>query len=173
VGWSHKSNNSKEDQVRRLLTLAVIASAISIPVSFGSLTVAGTAFASGGITCSKITGNVNFGQVHIGHCTPKAGKKYKKAKIDDYSNTQGNLGNLDWNGGAVTTVSGITQSDFGYGSGTVCPSGTFSYVSSSGTVTAASSTGTGIPAVGDTISWHVCLSNSGVLSLQFGTKIDL
>jgi hypothetical protein len=126
-----------------------------------------------GITCTEITGNVNFGQVHISHCTPKAGKKYKKASIDDYSNTQGNLGNLDWNGGAVTTVSGITQTDFGYGSGSVCPAGTFSHVVSTGTVTAASSSGTGIPAVGDTVRWQVCLSNTGILSLQFGSTVDL
>jgi hypothetical protein len=111
--------------------------------------------------------------VYISHCTPKAGKEYKKARIDDYSNTQANLGNLDWNGGAVTTVSGITQSNFAYGSGSVCPANTFFHVDSTGTVTAASSTGIGIPAVGDTVSWQVCVSKRGKLSLQYGTTIDL
>jgi hypothetical protein len=110
--------------------------------------------------------------VVISRCRPKAGKKYKRATIDDYSNTQGNLANLDWNGGAVTTFSGITRSGFAYGAGTVCPVGTFSRLSSSRIVTAASSAGTGISAVGDMVSWQVCLSNTGVLSLQFGTRID-
>ncbi len=164
--------------MRRLLTLAGITSAISIPFSFASLAVAGPASAgpasvTGGITCSTITGNVNRGQVVISHCKPKAGQAYKSATIDDYSNTQGNLGNLDWVGGAVTTVSDITQTNFAYGAGGVCPANTFSHVDSSGTVTAASSSGTGIPALGDTVSWKVCLAQRGKLSLQFGTKIHM
>ena len=65
------------------------------------------------------------------------------------------------------------QSHFAYGRGGVCPKGTFSRVRASGTVTAVTSTGTGIPAVGDTVSWRVCLSETGNLSLQFGTKIRI
>lgn len=101
--------------MRRLLVLAVIASAISIPVSFGTLAVSGAAFAGTGITCTGINGNVGKPTppgVHISVCSPSAGKGYKKALIDDYSETQANLGNLVWKGGAVTTVSDISQTHF-------------------------------------------------------------
>jgi hypothetical protein len=172
-----KRQSQKADLMRRLLTLALIASGISIPVSFGSLAVGGVAYAgSGKITCTEITGNVNKPTppgVHIGMCSPKAGAEYKTALIDDYSNTQANLGNLDWNGGAVTTVSNISQTGYAQGSGGVCPANTFFHVDSSGTVTASSTTGIGIPAVGDIVSWKVCVSESGKLSLQYHTKIHL
>jgi hypothetical protein len=156
--------------MRRLLTLAVVATAISIPVSFGSLAVGGAAFASGGITCSKITGNVIRGKLTISHCTPIAGRSFKKAVINDYLRQQGALGNLDWNGGAVTTVSGVTA--VGSGDTSVCPAPAVG-IDSSGTVTAVSSTGIGIPALGDTVSWHVCVSSRGKLSLQTGKSIHL
>jgi hypothetical protein len=163
--------------MRRLLPTAVLVSTIFIPVSVVTLaTGGGVASAGTTITCTLIHGNVNKTTppgVHIGDCTPSAGPEYAKALIDDYSNTQANLGNLDWNGGAVTTVSNITQSNFAQGAGTVCPAGTFYHVDSSGTVTAASSKGSGIPAVGDAVSWKVCVSTSGKLSLQFHTKIHL
>jgi hypothetical protein len=163
--------------MRRLLTVAVLVSATFIPVSAVTLAIAGGVASAGTtITCTFIHGNVNNPTppgVHIGHCSPSAGPDYAKALIDDYSNTQANLGNLDWKGGAVTTVSNITQSNYAQGAGAVCPAGTFFHVDSSGTVTAASSKGSGIPAVGDTVSWKVCVSNSGKLSLQFHTKIHL
>ncbi len=162
--------------MRRLLILAVIASAISIPVSLGSLAVGGPAFAGTGITCTGIHGNVNKPTppgVHVSVCTPGASQNYEKALIDDYSNTQGNLGNLDWNGGAVTTVSNISQTHYAQGSGGLCPANTAWHVDASGMVTAATSTGTGIPAVGDIVSWKVCVSPSGKLSLQYHTKIHL
>jgi hypothetical protein len=163
--------------MRRLLTVAVLVSATLIPVSVVTLAIGGGVASAGTtITCTFIHGNVNNPTppgVHIGDCTPAAGPAYAKALIDDYSNTQANLGNLDWKGGAVTTVSNITQSNYAQGPGTVCPAGTFFHVDSAGTVTAASSKGSGIPAVGDTVSWKVCVSTSGKLSLQFHTKIHL
>jgi len=163
--------------MRRFLVLIAVASAVSIPVSAGTVVASGgVALATGGITCAFIHGNVNKTTppgVHIGDCTPSAGADYKKALIDDYSNTQANLGNLDWNGGAVTSVSNITQTNYAQGAGTVCPAGTFFHVDASGTVSAATSVGTGIPAVGDIISWKVCVSSAGKLSLQYHTKIHL
>ena len=153
-----------------MLIIAALSSAISVPVTASTLTIGGgIASAHTTITCTLIHGNVNKPTppgVHIGRCSPSAGPGYAKALIDDYSMTQANLGNLDWNGGAVTTVSKITQSNFADGAGTICPAGTFYHVDSSGTVTAASSKGSGIPEVGDTVSWKVCVSTGGKLSLQ-------
>ncbi len=154
--------------MRRLLTIAAAVTALSIPVTVASVGLAGTAGATGsGIACASLKGTIS-GTVTIGKCTPTGGKGYKTATGTAAALASG--GTITWSkSGATTTIgdssaSGVTPS--------ACPKKDSEF-SFSGTVTAASTTGAGIPAVGDTVHVLACVSPTGTVKLVKGTSISL
>ncbi len=154
--------------MRRMTAIVATAVALSVPVSVASLGVAGTAGAAGsGVTCASLKGTIT-GTVTISKCSPSGGKGYKKATAPASSLAGG--GNVTWsNSGATTTVGDAAVT-------TVTPNacgkkGT--EYSFTGTVTAASTSGTGIPAVGDSVSALACVTSSGKIALLKGTTIHL
>jgi hypothetical protein len=160
--------------MRRLLTVAAVAAAMSIPASVAVVGVAGTAGAAGsGVQCASLKGTIT-GTVTIAKCTPvnpskTIAKGYKKATGSSGSLATG--GNITWNGGATTTIGG-TSVGGGTSQGT-CKKNNTEYTFS-GTVTAASTSGVGIPAVGDAISASACVSSkTGKITLAPGTVMHL
>jgi hypothetical protein len=153
--------------MRRLLTVAAIAAAISIPASVATLGVAGPAFAASSITCTSLKGS-DSGAVTIGKCSPSGGKEYKTASGTAASLATG--GTITWKSSKATTTIGDTStSSPGQGG---CKKGSTEY-DFSGKVTAASTSGVGIPAVGDSVSARACVASNGKLSLVKGTSMAL
>jgi hypothetical protein len=141
--------------------------ALLIPASVVNVTVSGTASAASGVTCSKIVGTTS-GTVTIEKCTPSAGKEYKKASAPATDLATG--GTITWNGKATTTIGDVDRrwgDDTGF-----LQEGEDEYTFK-GTITAASTTGTGIPAKGDAVSAEACVSSSGKITLVPGTVMDL
>jgi hypothetical protein len=160
-------NHIREGTMRRLLTVAAIAAAISIPTSIATVGVTGPAFAASGISCTSLKGS-DSGTVTIGKCTPSGGKGYKTASGTAATLATG--GNITWKkSGATTTVGDTSVNSPGQGG---CKKGSSEY-DFSGKVTGASTTGTGIPAVGDAVSARACVSKTGSLSLVKGTSMSL
>jgi len=160
--------------MRRLLTVAAVAAAMSIPASAAVVGFAGTAGAAGSsVQCTSLKGTIT-GTVTIAKCTPanpnkKIAKLYKAATGSSASLATG--GNITWSGGATTTI-GDTAVGGGSGQGP-CKKGSTEYTFS-GTVTAASTSGVGIPAVGDAISAAACVaSKGGKITLAPGTVMNL
>ncbi len=153
---------------RRLLTMAAVAAAVTIPVSAATVVVGGsTAFATSSIQCKGLKGT-DTGKVTISKCTPSGGSGYKTAS--GTATTLATGGNITWSKSKATTTIGDTSY------GTVTPNkcgtkGTEYYFD--GTVTAASTSGTGIPKVGDAVSADACVASSGKITLAKGTKMDL
>jgi hypothetical protein len=147
----------------------LLAAALAIPISGASLALVsgGQASASSSIQCTSLKGNISS-TVTIGKCTPTGGKGYKSATGNAAALATG--GTITWSkSGATTTI----------GSGTVtqptnlCGKKATEYGFTS-TVTAASTTGTGIPAVGDTVSALACVTtSSGAIKLLKGTVMEL
>ncbi len=153
--------------MRRILTVVAIAATITIPASVATLGAAGPAFASSSVSCTSLKGS-DTGTVTIGKCTPSGGKGYKTAS--GAAATLATGGNITWkNSGATTTVGDASVTSPGQGG---CKKKTTEY-DFSGKVTAASTTGVGIPAVGDTVSARACVTSSGKLSLVKGTSMEL
>jgi hypothetical protein len=160
--------------MRRLLTVVAVAAAMSIPASAAVVGFAGTAGAAGSsVQCTSLKGTIS-GTVTIAKCTPanpnkKVAKLYKKATGTSASLATG--GNITWNGGATTTIGDATVG--GGSSQGPCKKGNTEYTFS-GTVTAASTSGTGIPAVGDAINASACVSSkTGKIALAPGTVMNL
>jgi hypothetical protein len=155
--------------MRRLFTVAAAAVALSIPASVAGvgLVSSGSAFAASSITCSSLKGTIS-GNITIGKCLPSGGKGYKSASALATSLATG--GTLTWsNSGATTTVTLATTSP-GQGS---CKKGNVEF-DATGTVTAASTTGVGIPAVGDSTSARACVeTKNGKITLVKGTTFTL
>jgi hypothetical protein len=153
--------------MRRLLKVAALAAAITIPASVATFSAAGPAFAASGVTCTSLKGS-DSGNVTIGKCTPSGGKGYKTASGAAVSLATG--GTITWKSSKATTTIGDTStSSPGQGG---CKKGSTEY-DFSGQVTAASTSGVGIPAVGDAVSARACVTSKGGLSLVKGTKMDL
>jgi hypothetical protein len=154
--------------MRRIFAVAAITAAISVPVSMASLGVAsGQAFAASSVTCSSLKGK-DSGTVTIAKCTPSGGKGYKTASGTAVTLATG--GNITWKSSKATTTIGDTStSSPGQGG---CKKGSTEY-DFTGEVTAASASGTGIPAVGDTVSARACVTSKGALSLVKGSVMDL
>ena len=152
--------------MRRLLTAAAVAAAIFVPSSVAAIAPAGIASAASGVTCSSLKGTITS-TVTIAKCTPSGGKGYKTATAPATSLAGG--GNLTWSKSGATTTVGNTKVT------TVTPNkcGKSTEYSFTGTVTAASTSGVGIPAVGDTVSALACVSGSGKITLLKGTTIQL
>jgi hypothetical protein len=154
--------------MRRLLAMAAIAAAITVPATAATVGLAGgSAFAASSISCTSLKGT-DSGTVTIGKCTPSGGKAYKTASGEAASLATG--GNITWkSSGATTTIGDTSVSSPGQGG---CKKKTTEY-DFTGTVTAASTSGTGIPKVGDTVSARACVASSGKLSLVKGTVMEL
>jgi hypothetical protein len=154
--------------MRRLFTVAAVVVALSIPASVATVAVAGPAFAGTGITCTGLKGTITT-TVTISKCTPSGGKGYKTASAPATDLATG--GNITWkSSGATTTIGDASYSGGTQGS---CKKGNDEYMFT-GTVTAASTTGTGIPAVGDAVSATACVeTKNGKITLLKGTKMDL
>ncbi len=155
--------------MRRILTMVALAATITIPASVAVTTLgsAGPAFASSSVTCSKLKGS-DSGTVTISKCTPSGGKGYKSASGTAATLATG--GNITWKSSkATTTVGDASVTSPGQGG---CKKGSTEY-DFTGKVTAASTSGTGIPAVNDTVSARACVTSKGALSLVKGTVMDL
>ena len=76
----HIQKQSKGEFMRRLLTGAAVAVALSIPASVAAVGVVSSApaFASSSISCTSLKGTIS-GSITIGKCTPSGGKGYKTA----------------------------------------------------------------------------------------------
>jgi hypothetical protein len=145
-----------------------MAAAISVPAAAATAGfTAGPAFAASSVTCTSLKGT-DTGTVTIGKCTPSGGKGYKTASGAAASLASG--GNITWsNSHATTTIGDTSVSSPGQGG---CKKKTTEY-DFTGTVTAASTSGTGIPKVGDAVSARACVASTGKLSLVKGTVMDL
>ncbi len=141
--------------MRRLIAVAVTAAALAIPTTVATLGVVpvGTAGAASGITCSKVklTGALATGTITISKCTPTPGKTYKSASAASATLEAG--GNLVWSSSGATTTVSITATTPGQG---VCAKGYDEY-DANGSVTNASTSGPGIPQVGDVIHGVTCI----------------
>jgi hypothetical protein len=137
-----------------------------VPTSVAIVGSAGPAFAASAITCSSLKGTVSS-TVTISMCTPFRGKGYKSASAPATSLLGG--GNLKWSTSGATTTVGNTSVT------TVTPNkcGSSTEYSFTGKVTAASTSGRGIPAVGDRVSGKACVSSAGNITLLKGTTLKL
>jgi hypothetical protein len=153
--------------MRRLLTVAATAVALSIPLSVATVGLAGTAgAATSSVTCTGLTGTIST-TVTISKCTPSGGKGYKTASAPASSLASG--GNLTWSKSKATTT--IGDSSVKVVSPNKC--GTSTEYSFTGKVTAASTKGTGIPKKGDAVKALACVSSAGAISLLPGTTMKL
>jgi hypothetical protein len=160
--------------MRRLFAVAATAAALAIPASMAAIGVvpAGTAGAAGSsIACSsvKLKGTLAAGTLTFGKCTPSGGKGYKTGSAST-SALDSSSGTITWSKSGATTTVSISASSPGQG---VCPKNYVEY-DANGHVTAASTTGTGIPAVGDVISGKACIDVAkNKLKLAPGTTFNL
>ncbi len=158
--------------MRRLFTAAAVAAALAVPASVATagFVEVGTAGAASSIQCAsiKLKGTLATGTLTFGKCTPSGGKGYKTATGTTAALLAG--GNITWsNSGATTTVS-FTDTSPGQGA---CSKG-YDEFDATGTVTAASTSGVGIPAVGDVTAARVCVDTTkNKLKLVTGTTFSL
>lgn len=155
--------------MRRLLTVAAAAAALSIPLSAATVGLAGGtagAAATSSVTCKGLTGTITT-TVTVSRCTPSAGKGYKTATASAASLATG--GNLTWSKSKATTTIGNAKASVA--SPNMCTAGT--EYSFSGRVTAASTKGTGIPKKGDAVRAKACVSSAGAITLLPGTAMKL
>jgi hypothetical protein len=157
--------------MRRLLVVAATAVALSIPASVASLGIAGgSAFAGSTVSCAKLAGTI-ITTVTISKCTPSGGKGYKSASAPAASLATG--GNLTWSKSGATTTIGDTSASVVTPNVCKKPAANTEY-SFTGTVTAASTSGVGIPVVGDSVTGLACIANStGKISIVKGTTLHL
>ena len=155
--------------MRRLLTVAAAAAALSIPASVAGvgLVSSGSAFAATGITCKGLAGTIT-GTITISKCTPTGGAKYTTATAPAKSLAR--VGTITWHSsGAKTTVT-LTVTSPTPGK---CAAGSTEF-DATGKVTAATTKGTGIPAVGQTTAAKTCVSTTtGKITLVPGTSFSL
>lgn len=164
----------------KAVTMAAIAVATFIPASV-ALTggVQAGANPTSSPKCATLTGTPNTNAT-VSDCTPapagKAAKGYKQGSLQLSSAVLNALSaggtiteSLTWStSGAFTTVqfSGSSSSRAG------CKSGS-TELDLHGSVIAASTSGRGIPAVGDTIKARVCMSSSEQFTLPKGSRFKL
>jgi hypothetical protein len=155
--------------MRRLLTVAAAAAALSIPLSAATVGLASTAgaAATSSVTCSGLTGTIST-TVTVSKCTPSGGKGYKTATASAASLATG--GNLTWSKSKATTTIGDTTAKAV--TPNACGSAGTEY-SFAGRVTKASTKGTGIPKKGDAVRAKACVSSTGAITLLPGTKMKL
>lgn len=157
---------------RRLFAAVVTAAALAVPASVAAVGIVpvGTAYASG-ISCTglKLSGTLASGTLTISKCTPSAGKGYKDATASTTVLASGS-GNLTWSNSHATTTVSITPTA---GTQGPCKKGYVEYFAT-GSVTAASTSGVGIPAVGDSVNASVCIDIlKNKLALAPGTSFSL
>ena len=154
--------------MRRLVMAASAALALSIPAGAVIVGGAAPAWAGSSVMCTGLKGTITT-TVTISKCSPSGGKGYKSASAPSSSLATG--GSVTWSkSGATTTIGNVNTTSPGQGP---CKKGSTEYVFT-GTVTAASTSGTGIPAVGDAVSGSACVaSKGGKISLAPGTTMNL
>ena len=156
--------------MRRLFTVAAAAVALSIPASVAGvgLVSSGSAFAASSITCKSLKGTIT-GTITIGKCTPSGGKGYKSASGS--AAALAGTGTLTWSkSGGTTTVTITSTTSPGQGG---CKNG-YAEFDALGSVTAASTTGTGVPVVGDDTTARACVdTTNGKITLVKGTTFSL
>ena len=153
--------------MKKMFSVAAIAVAMSIPAGAAITAIPGTAGAASTIACSSLKGTATT-TITISLCTPTGGAGYKSATGPAASLANG--GNITWTTSkATTTLAAGTVTQVA-----VNKCGTkgkeYSYLSS---VSAASTSGAGIPKVGDTASALVCVSSTLVIVLLPNTKVHL
>jgi hypothetical protein len=158
--------------MRRLLTVAATAVALSIPLSAATVGLAGAAGAAGAkasssVTCTGLKGTIST-TVTVSKCTPSGGKGYKTATAPASSLAAG--GNLTWSKSKATTTIGNAAAKVV--SPNKCGAAGTEY-SFAGKVTAASTKGTGIPKKGDAVKALACVSSAGAVTLLAGTTMKL
>jgi len=158
--------------MRRMFTVAATVAALAVPASAAMVGMApvGPAGAVSSISCAgvKLVGTLATGTLTISKCTPSGGKGYKSASGSTAS--LNGTGNLTWSKSGATTTTNISASSPGQG---VCPKG-WTEFDANGSVMAASTSGVGIPAVGDTVSGTACIIvASNKLKLAKGTTFKL
>lgn len=157
--------------MRRLKAGVAAVVALSIPVSAAWIGVAqmGSAGAASAIACKGLTGSVT-GDITISKCTPSGGAGYKDGVANAESLVSGG-GEITWfSSKATTTVKLGTPKTV---TPNKCPKGATEYAVT-GSVTAASTKGTGIPAVGDSVAGEACVDlSSDAMSIVKGTSFTL
>ena len=157
--------------MRRLLTVAAAAAALSIPLSAATVGLAGDAgaatAATSSITCKGLSGTITT-TVKVSKCTPSGGKGYKSATGSAGSLASG--GNLTWSSSKATTTVGDTSAK--QVTPNKCGTAGTEY-SFTGKVTAASTKGKGIPKKGDAVKALACVSATGSITLLAGTTMKL
>ncbi len=170
VGCDHNRN-----AMLRRFTMAAMVLAVSIPASAATIGMAsaGPAFAGSSVACTRMTGSetskAGFSAFTIGRCTPSGGRGYKSAT--GLSNVLNPGGRLTWSlSGATTDITISSQIVLVPGAcGRVHVE-----VDITGTVTGASTTGVGVPALGDFVSARFCVQvHSLKLKLVRGTSFTL
>ena len=159
--------------MRRMFTVAATVAALAVPASVATLGIApiGPAGAVSAISCSglTLTGTLASGTIHISKCLPSGGAGYASATGSTAALITP-MSKLTWSSSHATTTVTITATSPGKG---VCTSPYVEY-DASGTVNAASTTGPGIPKVGDAISGKVCIYVAGnKMKLAPNTKFKL
>jgi hypothetical protein len=134
--------------MRRCLAVVAITAAMLVPTSVAALAVGEQAAFASSLSCRLSMGNL-YGAVRVNTCSPSGGSNYKSAKAPTAVLTSG--GTFKWNGGATTTIGNMFVPI------PLAPP-CFLY---QGTVTAASTSGPGIPAVGDRFQALICPTSSG------------
>jgi hypothetical protein len=123
------------------------------------------------LKCSGLKGTFT-GTIQISNCTPSAGPGYKSASglsMDFLNHATGGI--LTWSrSGETTTIGDVTSSSSTAGAN--CSSGDTEWTFA-GRVTAGSTDGKGIPAVGGAVSGKICVAPSLKMTLAKGKKIDL
>jgi len=143
--------------MRRILAVAATTAALAVPASVVTLGIApvGVAGAASTVQCTglKLKGALATGTITISKCTPSAGKTYKSASASSPTLLAG--GNLVWSTSGATTGVSVAATSPGVG---VCTKKGYVEFDANGTVTGASTSGVGIPQVGDTIHAVVCIN---------------
>jgi hypothetical protein len=152
--------------MKKLFTVAAFAVAISVPVGVSIAAMPGVAGAASSITCKGLTGKIT-GNVTISKCTPTGGAGYKTASAPAVNLATG--GNITWKtSNATTTIGNAVVSNPTNKCGTKGTEYSFT-----GSVTAASTVGKGIPKVGDAVSALACVSSTGAITLLPRTTMKL
>jgi hypothetical protein len=159
------------ESMRRYLFVAATAIALCVPSSLATMIVGGPAFASSSITCSKLTGFTNL-TIAISRCTPRGGTGYEWL-VGAAGPILSGGGPMTWEPSFALTEIGDTNVTLVLSDACKDPTGN-EEISLTGTVTEASTSGTGIPAVGDTFSALICENlRNGKVKLVKGTEADL
>jgi len=147
-GVTRWSVEGKGDVVRRLILMAAMGAALSVPASVASLFASTPVGAASGVSCTKLYGYASGSyKFDLRKCTPPMAEKALTGFGTQLTRVGGpTTYTWTWNGGGTTTVSlSVVQAG-------TCPAGYTAYTDT-GTVTGGTSTYT---QPGDAIQMSVC-----------------